>query len=897
LVRPNGPVNAENKVLRSQNLDFGPILDEKQALAPPPVLASRNLVSAVCGAMSGREKSDLWLEYKTLHREYKAAIRRARNAEDERSNSDLESAWDRADHKRFWKLLRGRKGFNSDSSIPAAILDSNGVLEADPEKALAIWSNHFQTISSSVDDADPETERKDPLDHAFKRRIETVVLRYALQLPSYNSLLDSLFTDAEFDRALSRLKVDAAGAQVNDLLPNGFLVSMDSRAKAATLRLVNRLWVCGTVPKTWKEGTIIPLFKKGGLRAVVADYRGISLTPCPAKLLEQMLLARLTAWSDDQEIVVEEQGGFRAGRGTIEQIFILHEIIALCREKKLPLYLAFLDCKRAYDTVWRDGLLFRLWRLGLRGRMWHFLRNMLSDITRRVAVDGHLGDEFSVSAGLPQGAVLSPWLYSVFINGLADELREHGFGIDIGGRLVAILLYADDIVLVAKSADELKSMLRVAAAFASKWQFRYNCAKSNVVVCATSQLVKEAESETWPLGSGNLQVTDEYKYLGIETSSATGFGRWKSYLDRVCQTASFVAGQILWASSGTRPLKPATAVHLWKSLARPILEYGDALWAGCVSQYSLSCIEDVQTSFGRELLTVSNHVPAVFIRSELGLPSMESRATRASLKFFGKLVRMPGTRLAAHVFRVRCDHVDDVYYDDFDNSTHDLGKYSWCRAMKSLLTSNGCTDHWNRRFVPANWTSALGRVVNAREIQLSTSEFKRCTSLTLYTQLQRSRTPEKWLSRSFSHPGVRLKVQLRANCAPLYYMVGASNGVPWPARICICCDTKSIEDVQHFVSACPFYNVEREDCLARLATVLHAIQLPQRLGDAMRIRSNECLTQLFIGDLLDGLTIDTYMKAHVIIFNYLMVIWRKREPKWLSFCERGDPWRLLQPDG
>ncbi|HEX2556777.1 MAG TPA: reverse transcriptase family protein [Nitrososphaera sp.] len=882
-VRPNGNFYEEIRSFTSGNLDSRPVLDSKFAAPNAAILPSSGSISQLV-SLSGAEKSALWVEYKALHRQYKTAIRRARNAEEERTNADLENAWDRSDHKRFWKLLRGRKGFYTFSSTPAAVCDKDGRLEGDPEKALEIWTEHFRTISAATDGADEDGKCSDPFDSAFKRRIETVVLRYALELPTYNPLLDGLFTDVEFDDALSRLKVNAAGGQVNDTITNGFLVSMNATAKAATLWLINRLWVSGTVPKAWKEGTIVPLFKKGGLRALVTDYRGISLTPCPAKLLEQMLLARLTKWSDEQEIIVEEQAGFRSGRGTIEQIFVLHEIISLCREKKQPLFLAFLDCRRAYDSVWRAGLLFRLWRLGVRGRMWGFLRSMLSDVTRRVAVDGRLGSLFEVLAGVPQGAVLSPWLYSVFINGLADELRQQGFGIDVGGRRVAILLYADDIVLLAKSADELKAMLRIAALYASKWQFRYNCAKSNVVVCATdSNIVEAAQDDVWQLGSGVLEVTDEYKYLGIETSQEPGTGRWKSYVDRICESANFVVEQIIWASTGTRPLKPATAVHLWKSLARPILEYGDALWAGCLSNVSLECIEKVQTKFGRLLLTLSKHAPAVFIRSELGLPSMASRAIRAALKFYGKLTRMPATRLPAHIFRLRCDQVDRRYYDYFDRSTHDLGKYSWCGMIKSTLSNNGCTDHWSRRFVPANWGAVTNRIVNRREVEHSADEFKRCTTLALYQRLPRSGGPEKWMSRTLSHAGVRVKVQLRSNCASLYDRVGARHDVPKPARICIYCDTKSVEDVEHFVAVCPFYHVERDGCLTRLTACLAGLQLPPVLADALRVRSNDCLTRLFVGDMFKGLTIDIYMKAHGIVFNYLMVIWRKREPKWLRF--------------
>src|SRR6185295_6762860 len=106
----------------------------------------------------------------------------------------------------------------------------------------------------------------------------------------------------------------------------------------------------------------MPLFKggPGANRSDVNDYRPITLTSCVSKLFEAILLKRLTSHSEKLGHLAEEQGGFRQGRGTMDQIFTLHEILAHRRECKKRTFMAFLDARRAYDRVWRDGLLFRL---------------------------------------------------------------------------------------------------------------------------------------------------------------------------------------------------------------------------------------------------------------------------------------------------------------------------------------------------------------------------------------------------------------------------------------------------------------------------------------------------------------------------------------------------------
>src|SRR4051812_42924046 len=123
--------------------------------------------------------------------------------------------------------------------------------------------------------------------------------------------------------------------------------------------------------------------------------------------------------------------------------------------------MAFLDVRRAYDRVWRDGLLYQLLKAGLSGNMVTMLRSMLQTTKRRVVVQGQHSDDVDVTVGLPQGAVLSPLLYALFINGLATELKKRHLGSTPFGRWAGILLYADDIVLIADSAKELQAMLDV----------------------------------------------------------------------------------------------------------------------------------------------------------------------------------------------------------------------------------------------------------------------------------------------------------------------------------------------------------------------------------------------------------------------------------------------------
>src|SRR3954468_14043097 len=178
-----------------------------------------------------------------------------------------------------------------------------------------------------------------------------------------------------------------------------------------------------------------------------------------------------------------------------------------------------------------------MWSLGIKGRMWSMIQDMLASVSRQVVIDGEKSEAFNVEIGVPQGAVLSPLLYSIFIQGLSDMLIAEGFGMSVCGTRVPVLLYADDIVLLAEDSDELQAMLDAVSRYAVQWQFRFNPKKCSVVVATSSRAEKKAAKATkWSFGDGTIAVSNEYKYLGAEMGKI-GRGQWNSCLNRIIKRA------------------------------------------------------------------------------------------------------------------------------------------------------------------------------------------------------------------------------------------------------------------------------------------------------------------------------------------------------------------------
>ena len=368
--------------------------------------------------------------------------------------------------KVFWEAVNHlRDPTASDRARKALppLVAADGTRTRSVADALTRWREHFAAVHSAATSAPPAAAARPPapavaaaagpasaaFDDQFAAELRARLAdmeRVAGPCP----VLDADIGLGEVERALQHMDTNTAPG------PDGVYVRLlkgGGRPLAEAARsLFQRILTSGAWPDDWCDGVVVPLHKDGAV-ADPDNYRGISLLDTMSKWFENVLLARLTAWSERAHVLADEQGGFRPERSTLDQVFLLHELIGARRERQQPTYACFIDVRKAYDRTWRDGLWTRLHDVGVRGHTWRVLRAMFARVRRRVLVNGRLTEPFEAELGVPQGAVLSPFLYSVFIDGLARHLRTHPqqFGLNVCGERVPLLLYADDIVLLESS--------------------------------------------------------------------------------------------------------------------------------------------------------------------------------------------------------------------------------------------------------------------------------------------------------------------------------------------------------------------------------------------------------------------------------------------------------------
>ena len=227
--------------------------------------------------------------------------------------------------------------------------------------------------------------------------------------------LDNPISIEEVSNAIKSLKSNKAPG--NDDLLNEYFICASDILSPFLCELLNTVFNVGVFPDKLLEGIIIPLHKKGSTKDV-NNYRGITLISCLAKLFTSILNKRLSLWCESNNVISDAQFGFKKGHSTIDAIFVLQSIIQEYLHKGKKSYCTFVDMRKAFDSIYRNGLWFKLYKCGIRGKMLNIMKSVYCNIKSCVK---HLGNKsifFDSLIGLKHGEVLSPLLFSLFVEDL-----------------------------------------------------------------------------------------------------------------------------------------------------------------------------------------------------------------------------------------------------------------------------------------------------------------------------------------------------------------------------------------------------------------------------------------------------------------------------------------------
>ena len=545
------------------------------------------------------------LSYSQKRREYKELLRQKKRSHKNNILHSLQAYI--KDPKKFWDTVRSVRP------------KSGGHSAVTSEE----WYNYFSSIFNSLP-SEPEPIAEDLGDAAFadnEMNCET---------------LNQPITVDEIKTAIRALKDQKAAG------PDGLIGESYKNSTVHILpflvKFFNFIFDHGLFPDEWSLAILHPLHKKGDIN-VPDNYRGISLLNICSKLYSFVLNKRITKWIDDNEIIGEEQAGFRQERSTFDHIFTLLALIQkqLLRHRKL--YVAFIDFRKAFDTICRTKLWTVLHKNGLRGKIAIALQSMYAIVKVRVRAGGELTDVFLCPRGLKQGEVCSPVLFSLFINELTKDIIESGkHGIQLAPDLIEllILLFADDVVLLSDSVFGLQTQLNILFNTAKRLDLIVNLDKSNIVVFRNGGHL--ALNEKWYFGNEKLEVVNMYKYLGVYFTTRLTFSPTLNDLADRARKGMLAIMKLLW-SIGEH--SPEIFFKMFDCQIQPILTYGSEVWGLSDNQES---IERVHLSALKRFLGVNSKSPRHLIYGETGRHPLFVNTYARCIKFWLRLTCMDDGR-------------------------------------------------------------------------------------------------------------------------------------------------------------------------------------------------------------------------------------------------------------
>ena len=292
------------------------------------------------------------------------------------------------------------------------------------------------------------------------------------------------------ERNLRVRELKSGKACGTDNILNEFIKSTFSEMKLVYVDLFNRVLSTGQIPEAWTIGMIMPIYKNKGDKGDLDNYRGITILSCLGKLFTSVINSRLNMYANEVNLINENQTGFRKSYSTLDHIFLLNNIIdILVKSGKQKLYCAFVDYKKAFDTVWRSALWHKMINSGITGKLHNVIVNMYNNIKSCVSFNGNISEYFISVNGVRQGENLSPFLFALFINDMEQFLLKYGCdpiqipGSDLQTFLkLLITLYADDTVLFASSKDNLQKCLDGLNEYCNKWKLKVNADKTKIII-------------------------------------------------------------------------------------------------------------------------------------------------------------------------------------------------------------------------------------------------------------------------------------------------------------------------------------------------------------------------------------------------------------------------------
>ena len=407
------------------------------------------------------------------------------------------------------------------------------------------------------------------------------------EMPEMNPMYEREISNLEIKREdiqsrLEKLKVNKSCGPDN---MNPYVLQKTASAVSVPLeKIFKQSLSTGICPSDWRSANVTPIHKKGD-RTEPSNYRPVSLTSQVCKVLESIVRKHILEHLVTNNILSDRQHGFREGRSCLTNLLEIMESWTEILDEDDGIDVAYLDFRKAFDLVSHRHLIYKMSKYGITDQTLNWVTAFLSDRTQRVVIRGTASEPCNVTSGVPQGSVLGPILFLIYINDLPL------------GVISPLSLFADDSKIFTRitseknvgktdtntnGKDTLQGDLNNIKAWANKWKMEFNVDK-----CKIMHLGRLNPGHKYTMGNTELTETTEEKDLGVLVDNELHFGK---HIKGIVNKANRMLGMI---KIGFACLDKEIFLYLYPVLVRPLLEYCVQVWSPYKQMY-IDLIERVQ---------------------------------------------------------------------------------------------------------------------------------------------------------------------------------------------------------------------------------------------------------------------------------------------------------------
>ena len=462
----------------------------------------------------------------------------------------------KSDIKKTWKLINNILNSKRKKQVSIKKIVENGAIHSDPISICNSFNNFFVDVGRNI----AESVKSNPNDH----------LKFLSDVNIPNSFFFQPVSPREIFHTINSLKNKSSSI---DEFSTKILKSISHIINHPLSDIINSSFSSQCFPNSLKLARVIPIFKDGD-KSKVNNYRPISILPILSKIFEKVAYKQLYTYLENNSILNPNQFGFRSGKSTTQAILNLMQYLYTNIDSNKIIFSMFLDFRKAFDSVDHKILLSKLNCYGIRGEALDWFRSYLSDRKQYVHINNASSNIKLIKYGVPQGSILGPFLFLIFINDITKCSDFFKF-----------ILYADDSTLSTciddKDIKQCSKLINRELNKVNQWlkanSILINEDKTKYMLLSYN---KDIKLPTIKIGKNKIQRTSVTKFLGIHLDQNLTF---KTHINEISRKTSKTAGLLY----KLRSFLPSNVLKtIYQSLMHPYFIYGIETWHGTFQNYT-----------------------------------------------------------------------------------------------------------------------------------------------------------------------------------------------------------------------------------------------------------------------------------------------------------------------